>query len=538
MTVDFYPTPPALVTKMLATVDWRIVSTVLEPSAGKGDVADAIQRRLESTRGYRGVATIDCIELDPTLQHILRGNGHNVIHDDFLTFRTIKQYDAIIANFPFSEGDRHMLHALNLLGATGGQLVALVNAETVRHPYTRDRQRLVATLDRLDADITYLEGYFLDAERPTDVAVALVVATVPRASRDGVILTSLQDAAQVDDHVASGGELVDVDPVQGMLARFDSECRAGAKLIAEYDALQPLMLDRLSLVQGDDGEKYAKPIIELKIDTQHYGDNRVNTYVRATRHKYWHALIGNATFRAGYTSAILGSLDRKLEQLANKDFTLFNIRQLDAELRGELPASIDDAILALFDELSRKYAYLDGTGNNVHYYDGWKSNKAHKINRKVILPINGFGSWWMEKRGLDTRYITERLSDMVKVFQYLDGVPVNAESIVLDRVTAANETSVFRNLDCHYFTATFFKKGTCHIQFTDQDLLDRFNIFGSQRKGWLPPSYGRRRYRDMDAAEREVIDAFQGEDAYERVLDRADYFLARPGVAQLAMGAA
>jgi len=530
---DFYPTPPALVSRMMGAVDWRYVASVLEPSAGKGDLADAIKRRTEAARGHYP-ASVDCIELDSNLQHILRGKGHNVIHDDFLTFHSVKQYDTIIANFPFSEGDRHMLHALGILGASGGQLVALVNAETIRNPYSRDRQWLVNALNACETEIVYLPGEFRDAERPTDVEVALVVAQVPRAasSDSELILNHLTDAQDFHDLPAGGRELVDADPVQGMLARFDFECQAGARLIAEYDTLRPLMLDRLSLVEGDDGDRYAKPIITLEIDTR-ASENRTNAYVRAIRHKYWHALIGNPQFRAGYTSAILKALDSKLDLLAGKDFTLFNIRQLDAELRGELPSSIEDAILGLFDELSRKYAYIEGAGNNVHYYNGWKSNRAHKINRKVILPINGFSSWSWGKRGLDTHYIKDRITDIVKVFQYLDGKQINANQIVLDRLEAANESGAFRNLDCHYFTATFFKKGTCHIQFADQDLLDKLNIFGSQRKGWLPPSYGHRRFRDMDRDEQAVIDDFQGEAAYEAVLDRADYFLGRPGVPQL-----
>ena len=540
--IDFYPTPPGLVSRMLDQVDWRYVSNALEPSAGKGDLADAIKRSMESIRGSRSAVVVDCIELDPNLQHILLGKGHNVIHDDFLTFRTVKQYDTVVANFPFSEGDRHLLHAMRLLGDSGGgQLVALVNAETLRNPYTRDRQWLCTVLESIEAEITYLAGEFAHAERPTDVEVALVVAQIPRqaANDSELILTSLEDADEAHDVSSRPGDLVEVDPVQNMLARFDLECRAGVKLIAEYETLRPLMLDRLSLAQGDDAEKFARPIIELRIDTPHAGgQGQSNAYVRAIRHKYWHALIGNPQFRSSYTSAILKSLDRKLDQLSDKDFTLFNIRQLDHELRGELPSSIEDAILGLFDELSHRYAFIDGTGNNVHYYDGWKTNRAHKINRKCILPINGFRSWSIDRRDLDSRYITERLADIIKCFQYLEGRPVNAQEIALERVTTANETSNFRNLDCRYFTATFYRKGTCHITFTSQELLDKFNIFGSQRKGWLPPSYGRRRYRDMDPEERLVVDAFQGEAAYEAVLGRADYYLSTPGMPQLAMGRA
>lgn len=37
---EFYPTPSELIDKMLAKVSFENVRSVLEPSAGKGDIAD------------------------------------------------------------------------------------------------------------------------------------------------------------------------------------------------------------------------------------------------------------------------------------------------------------------------------------------------------------------------------------------------------------------------------------------------------------------------------------------------------------------
>lgn len=65
---------------------------------------------------------------------------------------------------------------------------------------------------------------------------------------------------------------------------------------------------------------------------------------------------------------------------------------------------------------------------------------------------------------------------------------------------------------------TLYKKGTCHIEFTNLKLLDKLNIYGSQRKGWLPPTYGKKAYSDMSSEEKSVIDAFQGEEAYNQVM--------------------
>lgn len=83
----------------------------------------------------------------------------------------------------------------------------------------------------------------------------------------------------------------------------------------------------------------------------------------------------------------------------------------------------------------------------------------------------------------------------------------------------------------------FFKKGTCHIWFNDQELLDKFNIFGSQRKGWLPPSYGHKQYEEMSQEERQTVDNFQGKTEYERVMrNKAFYLVDSKQLARLASG--
>ena len=43
---QFYPTPPSIADKMLTGLDMMYIRSVLEPSAGKGDLIDAIGDRL------------------------------------------------------------------------------------------------------------------------------------------------------------------------------------------------------------------------------------------------------------------------------------------------------------------------------------------------------------------------------------------------------------------------------------------------------------------------------------------------------------
>lgn len=82
---SFYPTPPEVAARMLAKVGKLYDRAVLEPSAGKGDLADAVVGKLD--RYYnRCREIVHCIEIEPDLQAALRGKGYPLVGTDFLTF--------------------------------------------------------------------------------------------------------------------------------------------------------------------------------------------------------------------------------------------------------------------------------------------------------------------------------------------------------------------------------------------------------------------------------------------------------------------
>ena len=72
---EFYPTPATLAKRMLAEIDWNMVQTVLEPSAGKGDILREVALATESIRHDMD---IDCIEADASLRQVLRYNFSEV----------------------------------------------------------------------------------------------------------------------------------------------------------------------------------------------------------------------------------------------------------------------------------------------------------------------------------------------------------------------------------------------------------------------------------------------------------------------------
>ena len=59
------------------------------------------------------------------------------------------------------------------------------------------------------------------------------------------------------------------------------------------------------------------------------------------------------------------------------------------------------------------------------------------------------------------------------------------------------------------------------------DLLKKFNIYGSEKKRWLPPTYGKVKYNDMTEEEKLVIDEFEGKESYEETMKNTNYFLVK-----------
>lgn len=252
----------------------------------------------------------------------------------------------------------------------------------------------------------------------------------------------------------------------------------------------------------------------------------VNEYIKAVRRKYWSALFENKKFIGQLTNNLQRDFYNKVEELSNYDFSLYNIYQLKIDIQKKVVKGIEDTIIELFDELSHKYSYWDETSKNIHYYNGWKTNKAWIINKKVIIPLKGFKDLEYSWGGFrPTNYDTvEKLQDIEKCFNYLDGGLTEAVDLE-ESLKFAEEYGETKDIQLKYFTVTFYKKGTCHITFNNDELLKKFNIFGSQHKGWLPPSYGKKSYKDMTAEEKAVVNEFEGEKEYNKVISNSKYYL-------------
>lgn len=150
----FFPTPRAIVRQMLDLARLAPGDRVLEPSAGKGDIAAAVRAC---------GCDVECIEFHQALAAHLDGLGFSVRRADFLEIAP-EPFDVVLMNPPFErrQDEAHVRHATRFI-ADGGRVVAVVSSGSA------------ARLSDIATDILPLPaGSFRSSERPTGVNTAIV----------------------------------------------------------------------------------------------------------------------------------------------------------------------------------------------------------------------------------------------------------------------------------------------------------------------------------------------------------------------------
>jgi len=166
---NFFPSPPAVVERLMELADVRQGMRVLEPSAGKGAIAYAC-----ADAG----ATVDCYELMEANFVALAGDMRLgfVRHMDFLAQAPEANYERVVMNPPFAkQADiKHVLHALRFL-KPGGLLVSVMAGSVVfrDNKLTQDFRDLIR---ERGGDIEALpEGAF----KASGTMVRSVIVTIP-----------------------------------------------------------------------------------------------------------------------------------------------------------------------------------------------------------------------------------------------------------------------------------------------------------------------------------------------------------------------
>lgn len=523
--IQFYPTPENLADYIVSKVEFEDKMCILEPSAGKGDLVDAIKRKLSGT--YM-TCHVDCIEISDELSAILKSKHLNVIGKDFLKYNGYTKYDLIIMNPPFSDGDKHLLKAIEVM-RRGGQIVCILNAETVKNPFSNSRNDLMNKLTLYNADIEFMESAFSDAEVKTDVEIAIVYINIPPVEERDILKNLQKDISilQNEDDIEVDNEsyLAENDIFEALVKQYRLECELGLKLIEDFRTLQKYIPSG-SFKTMNPYENVNLKLIQLSVTNTYEPDNAFsseNRYVRELRYKYWKTLFRAEKMSSLFTQEMRDVYNGKLHEMRNYDFTKSNILQIQLDLSMNMSQSMDDAIIKMFDTLTYKYSM--GKDGNIHYYNGWRTNNACIIKNKIIKP---FYDIYRNNLGWYLYSLIDFFEELEKVFTYLEGGVTQGETVrnIINEINHRRHTSYNgEDIECKYFRLCPKKKGTVHVYFKDLNLLKKFNVFAGRKKGWLPESYGKKQYKQMTEEEKDVIDSFEGEDSYNETLINSQYYL-------------
>ncbi len=520
---DFYPTPIGIVKRMIYPYvqnnrHGKCLSelTILEPSAGKGDILDGIVEATNSDdpdwrrRKHDGVKMDDCcvycIESDPNLQHILKGKGYKLIGSDFLNYDGDYIFDLILMNPPFSNGDEHLLKAWSILRE--GDIACLLNSETIRNPCTEKRKLLARIIEDNKGEVEYLGNVFSTAERSTNVDVCLV--RLKKITSEKVLDFDFEPVNKEKNFTIDESTIKDAPAIKDVIGN----------MLIQYDKVKELFVEYMKLAEafrhyGDPlvtrrDSKYAEKSEEPSADIFKIAEGcfkntdkkklSFNKFCDSIKEEMWGVVFDNINNIASWdmekmmTHSVRKNWNEFVRDQGAMDFTKENVMSVISMLFSNKESILERCIVDVFEIFTAHYK------ENRQFIEGWKTNDKWKVNKKIILPGWLRMSW--EKPADRMRYGAEykfsyhhssQYSDIDKALCYITGKDVNNIITIQEALERSFNMvgKVYKGphkAECEstFFKIKYFMKGTIHLEFKDTKLWEQFNLRACAGKRWLP----------------------------------------------------
>lgn len=460
---DLYPTPVNVIETMTLGLDLN-GKTVLEPSAGLGDIVDFC--------AGSGASVLAC-EIVPELREVLNSKDCKIIADDFskVTKDQVSHIDYIIMNPPFSQDTRHILHAWDI-APEGCTVISLCNFNTLVLDNSHWRKTLHATIKDY-GKTTELGNVFSDAERQTNVNVGMVVLKKPITSAGSEFEGFFMDEEEEDQFDG----LQQYNFVRDVVNRY-----VGAVKIFD-----------IQLQAAKDMNNLAGEFSRTKIALQMTEEGAVKSredYKKELQKDAWKWVIGKFNLSKYSTQGLMEDINKFVEQQTSIPFTMKNIYQMINIIIGTAGNRMDKALEEVFDNFTKHYH------ENRYGGEGWKTNSHYLLNQKFIVPYIAPLSKW---GGMDINYRSaERLDDFTKALCYIMGEnydgftdPYNSKykrfTLSTSRRNSQDPVQYGEWFDWGFFEVKLFKKGTGHFKFKDRDVWAAFNQHIARIKGFPLP---------------------------------------------------
>lgn len=520
---NFYPTKQATAYKLFSMFyeadKKKFLNCVhlLEPSAGKGDLIESFYNFLtdKEVKIYEDINSkesnvrkqlyynrekiykeklkkykFDIVEIDETLRNILLGKGYNLVGRDFLEWSVPKFYDLIIANVPFDNGTQHVLKMIQIQERMGGAILCIINAETLKNPYSKERKILVEKLKSYNAKIEYLENEFSDAERKTDVEIAMIYVNIPmKNNEDGLFNNNFSKLNEEKINIENMNEVAKkMNTLERLCFEFNV-CRKNVIELYEKKA----RIEKTFKGLGIDTEL---GIVNSSNYTSHSHTLDVNEFISKINLKYWNKLIEETDLRSKLPSSLKDTFDYGIERQKDIEFNIDNVMYFYYGLLEAIPENYNKCVADIFKKCTYEHCYTSSVWNkNIHMYTGWKTNCAYMIKGKCIIPF--YNDSYLYR-------IPDLLQDLNVVFNNISGLKYDINTKDILEKIKNNE----KNIDTGHFLLDVYKKGTIHIKFKNEDHLRIFNVLAGKGSNALPPDFGKKKYNSMNEEEKEIVKFF------------------------------
>lgn len=465
---ELFPTPDEVIDQMLTPfiIDdpdfrrygkyLRCGNEILDPSAGKGHIFDYIKEHYCS----RDIDFVAC-EIEQDLRYVLSEKDYIVIGTDWMEFDEPRQFHCILMNPPFSDGVRHLLKAWHHC-APDGDIVCLLNAESINNPFTNQRKELRQIID-LWGSTEFIGQAFKRSERRTEVEVVIVRLHKPESATrlefEGV---NFEQDIPFDYEGFNEAPLAHRDAIKTLVSHYK---RAREILVRRYQVQAEL---EFCLIGSAENSYALGEIFRC--------ENDLTKQLNALKARFWQTLFDKTQIAKMTTSGFqrdFSDFERSQKLMAFTESNILEVLEIFFLNRVEI---MQNCIVEVFDKLTEYHDNRLG--------EGWKTNSAFQVNKKLIFPwVMNYDPRWGFRINYGWR--EDLFNDLDKIMMYISG----------DRNICYITTAIQRQLDrslreapkieSSYFKIQFFKKGTVHLWFLDEGLWKEFNRRAAIGKKWI-----------------------------------------------------
>jgi len=453
---DFYPTPKQVIEQMISGLDLN-GKTVLEPSAGKGNIIDALKQC---------GAKVICCEQNEELA-LIASSKARLIATDFLSVEShqISHVDYIVMNPPFSADEHHINHAWNIAPA-GCEIVALCNWQTIENDFSRGRRILKSTIETYGS-ATNIGDAFGSAERKTGIEIGLIRLTKPGTSND--FAEYFTDEDDEPEHQANA--LMSYNAIREVVQRY-------VNAVKLYDEVLENAVKMNALTQGLGVRDLVFTCSQKDVPTTR------DEFAKELQKKSWGWIISKMNLEKYSTKGLMEDINKFVEQQKQQKFTMKNVYLMLDAIIQTTDQRMDRALVEVFDNLTSHYH------ENRFNVEGWKTNSHYLVNEKFIMPYICPESRWFSSPDVNDRQ-AQIVDDFTKALCYITGENYdNFDRFSYSvRVKHGDTMEWGKWFDWGFFEVKIFKKGTGHFKFKDKEVWAKFNQQIARIKGFpLPES--------------------------------------------------